>query len=110
MKLINNPDRSQWAEILKRPVMNTENLFDTVREIIDRVKSDGDRAVLEMEANSGSAALSFSFGIFSFVSRQKKSTSQYHFFNRQHQNSFCPQRLQLSYNLPEALFIQHRMY
>lgn len=31
MKLINNPDRSQWAEILKRPVMNTENLFDTVR-------------------------------------------------------------------------------
>ena len=50
MKLINNPDRSQWAEILKRPVMNTENLFDTVREIIDRVKSDGDRAVLEMEA------------------------------------------------------------
>ena len=50
MKLINNPDRSQWAEILKRPVMNTENLFDTVRGIIDRVKSDGDRAVLEMEA------------------------------------------------------------
>ena len=46
MKLINNPDRSQWAEILKRPVMNTENLFDTVRGIIDRVKSDGDRAVL----------------------------------------------------------------
>ena len=31
MKLINNPDRSQWAEILKRPVMNIENLFDTVR-------------------------------------------------------------------------------
>ena len=61
-------------------------------------------------ASPGSAALSFSFGIFSFVSRQKKSTSQYHFFNRQHQNSFCPQRLQFSYNLPEALFIQHRMY
>ena len=52
MKLINNPDRSQWAEILKRPVMNTENLFDTVREIIDRVKSDGDRAVLEMEQDN----------------------------------------------------------
>ena len=31
MKLINNPDRSQWAEILKRPVMNIENLFDTVQ-------------------------------------------------------------------------------
>ena len=57
MKLINNPDRSQWAEILKRPVMNTENLFDTVREIIDRVKSDGDRAVLEMEAKFDKAEL-----------------------------------------------------
>lgn len=44
-----NPDKSQWAEILKRPVMNTENLFDTVRSIIDRVKTEGDRAVLEYE-------------------------------------------------------------
>ena len=50
MKLINNPDRAQWAEILRRPVMNTENLFDTVREIIGRVRAEGDRAVLEMEA------------------------------------------------------------
>ncbi len=50
MKLINYPDRSQWTELLKRPVMNTENLFDTVRGIIDRVKLEGDRAVLEMEA------------------------------------------------------------
>ena len=49
MKLINNPDRSQWAEILKRPVMNTENLFDTVRSVIDRVKEEGDRAVLDYE-------------------------------------------------------------
>lgn len=57
MKLINNPDRSQWAEILKRPVMNTENLFDTVRGIIDRVKSDGDRAVLEMEVKFDKAEL-----------------------------------------------------
>ena len=57
MKLINNPDRSQWAEILKRPVMNIENLFDTVRGIIDRVKSDGDRAVLEMEAKFDKAEL-----------------------------------------------------
>ena len=49
MILISNPDKSQWQEILKRPVMNTENLFDTVRAIIDRVKTEGDRAVLEYE-------------------------------------------------------------
>ena len=39
MILISNPDKSQWQEILKRPVMNTENLFDTVRSVIDRVKA-----------------------------------------------------------------------
>ena len=50
MKLINYPDRSEWTELLKRPVLNTENLFDTVRGIIDRVRLEGDSAVLEMEA------------------------------------------------------------
>lgn len=49
MNLIVNPDRAQWAELLKRPVMNTENLFDTVRGIIDCVKAEGDRAVLAYE-------------------------------------------------------------
>ena len=49
MILISNPDKYQWQEILKRPVMNTENLFDTVRSVIDRVKEEGDRAVLDYE-------------------------------------------------------------
>lgn len=49
MILISNPDKSQWQEILKRPVMNTENLFDTVRSVIDPVKEEGDRAVLDYE-------------------------------------------------------------
>lgn len=49
MILISNPDKSQWQEILKRPVMNTENLFDTVRSVIDRVKEEGDSAVLDYE-------------------------------------------------------------
>ena len=49
MILISNPDKSQWQEILKRPVMNTENLFETVRSVIDRVKEEGDRAVLDYE-------------------------------------------------------------
>ena len=49
MILISNPDKFQWQEILKRPVMNTENLFDTVRSVIDRVKTEGDRAVLDYE-------------------------------------------------------------
>ena len=50
MKLISYPEPSQWKELLKRPVMNTEALFGTVREVIDRVKAEGDRAVKEYEA------------------------------------------------------------
>ena len=48
MKLIKYPDRSQWNEILKRPVLETENLFDTVRNIINRVRAGGDRVVMNM--------------------------------------------------------------
>lgn len=50
MKLIKYPDRSQWNEILKRPVLETENLFDTVRNIINRVRAGGDWVVMEYEA------------------------------------------------------------
>ncbi len=49
MILISNPNKTQWTEILKRPVMNTEHLFDTVRNVINCVKTRGDRAVLDYE-------------------------------------------------------------
>ncbi len=49
MILIENPDKSAWAELLKRPALNTESLFDTVRGIIARVRAEGDRAVLALE-------------------------------------------------------------
>ncbi|HPW71761.1 MAG TPA: histidinol dehydrogenase [Bacteroides graminisolvens] len=50
MILINYPPKEQWAEILRRPALDTENLFDTVRSIIDRVRAEGDKAVLDYEA------------------------------------------------------------
>lgn len=50
MKLITCPEPSQWADLLKRPALNTEVLFDTVREVIARVKTEGDKAVLAYEA------------------------------------------------------------
>lgn len=50
MKLIKYPDRSQWNEILKRPILETENLFDTVRNIVNCVRAGGDRVVMEYEA------------------------------------------------------------
>ena len=57
MKLIKYPDRSQWDEIQKRPVLNTESLFDTVRDIINRVRVGGDRTVMEYEAMFDKAEL-----------------------------------------------------
>lgn len=57
MKLIKYPSKEQWAEILQRPAMNTENLFDTVRAIIDRVKAEGDKAVIDYEATFDKAVL-----------------------------------------------------
>lgn len=49
MILVTYPDKAQWADLLKRSVMNTEDLFDTVRSVINRVKAEGDRAVLAYE-------------------------------------------------------------
>lgn len=57
MKLIKYPSKEQWAEILQRPALNTESLFDTVREIIDRVKVEGDQAVIDYEATFDKATL-----------------------------------------------------
>lgn len=50
MKVIKYPQKEEWKEILKRPALNTESLNDTVRGILDRVKAEGDKAVLECEA------------------------------------------------------------
>ena len=47
----------KWAEILRRPALNTESLFDTVRGIIDRVRTEGDKAVIEYEATFDKAEL-----------------------------------------------------
>lgn len=43
---------------MKRPALNTENLFDTVRSIINKVKTEGDKAVLEYEATFDKVTLS----------------------------------------------------
>ncbi|MDY5433761.1 histidinol dehydrogenase [Bacteroides pyogenes] len=50
MKLIKYPHRETWSELLQRPVMNTECLFDAVRDIINKVRREGDKALLEFEA------------------------------------------------------------
>ena len=58
MILIDYPVKSQWQELLKRPVMNTESLFGTVQGIIDRVKAGGDEAVIRYELQFDKVSLS----------------------------------------------------
>ncbi len=57
MKKIINPERKDWADILHRPTLRTETLRDTVKEVLDRVKAEGDKAVLEYEERFDKAKL-----------------------------------------------------
>lgn len=58
MKKIIYPDRRDWAEILRRPTLDTETLRDTVKEVLDRVKAEGDKAVIDFEERFDKVKLS----------------------------------------------------
>ncbi|MGQ0829149.1 MAG: histidinol dehydrogenase [Bacteroidota bacterium] len=45
MKTINYPNKSEWAELLKRPVMDVSSLETTVAAVLADVKTNGDSAV-----------------------------------------------------------------
>ncbi len=45
MKIHINPEKEQWAEILKRPVMDVSSLFAPVQDILDEIRENGDRAL-----------------------------------------------------------------
>ena len=49
MKKILYPNKSEWAEMLRRPVLNVETLFENVGTILKDVRTNGDKAVLEYE-------------------------------------------------------------
>lgn len=46
MRTYINPPQSSWPEILKRPLMDTDQLDNTIRQIIDTVRTEGDKALL----------------------------------------------------------------
>src|SRR5687767_1670201 len=45
INLIKYPDRNDWQEIVKRPVFENYSLEKTVRKILEKVKSKGDKAI-----------------------------------------------------------------
>lgn len=47
MRIIQFPDKNQWPEILARPVIDFHSLSDSVGEILEEVKKNGDKALIE---------------------------------------------------------------
>ena len=45
IKVLKYPNRKDWQEIIKRPVIENVSLDKTVRKILEKVKAKGDRAV-----------------------------------------------------------------
>jgi len=46
MKKIYNPPKESWSEILKRPILDSATIEDTVDEIFNEVKTKGDIAII----------------------------------------------------------------
>jgi histidinol dehydrogenase len=47
MKVIEYPDRKDWNKILKRPVLDTVSLEQTISDILKEVKNSGDKALID---------------------------------------------------------------
>ncbi|WP_034039821.1 histidinol dehydrogenase [Wocania ichthyoenteri] len=45
MKIINNPNKSEWSEILKRPTQTVNDIEATVNQIFDDINQNGDKAI-----------------------------------------------------------------
>ena len=58
MNIITNPERSAWKEMLKRPTLNTDILRNTVSEVLNRIRMEGDKAVAEYEEKFDKVRLS----------------------------------------------------
>ena len=45
MQIIKYPSRETWDVILARPVFDNTSLFETVQNVIDEVRKNGDKAI-----------------------------------------------------------------
>lgn len=45
MQIIKYPSRGQWATLLARPAFDSSSLFETVRQVLNDVRANGDKAV-----------------------------------------------------------------
>jgi len=49
MEIIKYPSRNEWAALTKRPALDVTTLFDTVRTVLNDVRTEGDVAVKRYE-------------------------------------------------------------
>ena len=47
MKIISNPEKKDWKELLQRPYADNTAVLQTVNEILNEVKKNGDVALKE---------------------------------------------------------------
>lgn len=47
MNIYKNPKENTWPEILQRPAIESDNLFESVQKVLDDVRKNGDAAVLK---------------------------------------------------------------
>lgn len=49
MNVVRYPSRSDWNELLKRPALNVSGLYERVQAVLDNVRENGNKAVIELE-------------------------------------------------------------
>lgn len=57
MNVYKNIERNEWAALMERPLIQSENLADTVRGILDKVKNEKDAALREYAKRFDKVAL-----------------------------------------------------
>lgn len=58
MKTICYPEREEWGRLIRRNTLDTEALRETVRTVLEQVRTEGDKAVLELEEKFDKVQLS----------------------------------------------------
>ena len=49
MKIVKNPNKSEWKELLSRPALSVEGLYERVQAVLDTVRKGGDKALKDYE-------------------------------------------------------------
>ncbi|MFZ3009962.1 MAG: histidinol dehydrogenase, partial [Candidatus Microsaccharimonas sp.] len=58
MKTYQNPASSEWQELIKRPVMESEDLSTKITDIFSQVQSGGDQALIDLTLEYDKVAIS----------------------------------------------------